>query len=271
MSDYTANAGQTCLPIGGNAGVAFLPFEPPAKPQPPLPPLELRRDWQEAGFVLSSQKQHFLPGVRAEMLDWFWANMEKCYYLWAPGSHQRFSWVKAPAQYGMEHSVHMIAERCARDLPVFGGEGIEIHRLALAEFCPFVEMLGHVICEGVRNDRGELVDATIHMWEDAPGGINHITATVTNTRCSEPPAFIKTLLRENPNAVITPNYATDHEDYEASQWPVFLPALYSIWKDHPDPFQNVRCCLAVEKTPDGGYRYVCPNGMPGGESEGLDA
>ena len=61
------------------------------------------------------------------MLDWFWANMEKGYYLWAPGSHKRFSWVKSPASVGMDKSVHMIAESCAKGRSVFGGDGIEIH------------------------------------------------------------------------------------------------------------------------------------------------
>ena len=255
MKDYIANAGQTYLPIRDNIHVDFLPFEKPAKPDPLLPPLELREDYRERGFVLSSQKQHFLPGVTAEMLDWFWANMEKGYYLWAPGSHKRFSWVKAPAQYGMEHSVHMIAESCEKGSPV------EIHRLPLAEFCPFSEMLEHVICEGVFNDLGELVDSTVHLWEDAPGGLNHITATVTNTRCSEPPAFVKQIFAEDPTAKLTPNYATEHEDYEASQWPVFLPGLFALWEHHPDPAQSVRCCLAVRKTQDGDYRYLHENGM----------
>lgn len=260
MSDYLVNAGQTYLPVQENIHIDFLPFEPPKKPEPLLAPLKLKNSCIEAGLVLSSQKQHFLPGVTAEMLDWFWANMEKCYYLWAPGSHKRFSWVKAPAQVGIEHSVHMIAESCAAGTPVFGGEGIEIHRLPLAEFFPFTNCLSHVICEGVYNDKGELVDATVHMWEDAAGGINHITATVTNTRCSEPPAFIKKLLDEHPDAKIVPNYMTDHEDYEASQWPVFLPKLYEIWKNHPDPSQNVHCCLAVRKTENGGYCYCKENG-----------
>ena len=260
MSKYTANAGQTYFPIQENIHVDFMPFQHPAKPEPLLKPLELSKSYQENGFVLSSQKQHFLPGVTAEMLDWFWANMEKGYYLWAPGSHKRFSWVKAPYAVGMDKSIHMIAESCAKGVPVFGGDGIEVHRLALEEFFPFTDCLRHVICEGVLNEKNELVDSTVHMWEDVPGGINHITATVTNTKCSEPPAFVKKLLAENPNVKMVPNYATDHEDYEASQWPVFLPKLYELWKNHPDPYQNVHCCLEVERAEDGSFHYIAENG-----------
>lgn len=260
MDAYIANAGQTWLPVQENIHIPFSAFSKPEAPDPPLPALTLREDYIENGFVLSSQKQHYLPDVTAEMLDWFWANMEKGYYLWAPGSHKRFSWVTSPVQAGIEHSVHMIAESCAEEAAVFGGEGIEIHRLPLTEFFPFTTCLEHVICEGIQNDKGELVDATVHMWEDAENGINHITATVTNTKCSEPPHFVKELLAENPDAKLVPNYSTDHEDYEASQWPVFLPGLYRLWKNHPDPSQNVHCCLAVQKNEAGQYEYVHKNG-----------
>lgn len=260
MNEYIANAGQTYLPVRDNINIDFMSFTPPEKPDPPLKPLELRQSSREKGLILSSQKQHFLPKVTAEMLDWFWANMEKGYYLWAPGSHKRFSWVKSPAEVGMERSVHMIAESCEKGAPVFGGEGVEIHRLPLEPFFPFTDCLAHVICDGVLNEKGELVDSTIHMWEDVPGGINHITATVTNSRCSEPPAFIQEMLAAHPDRKPVPNYATDHEDYEASQWPVFLPTLYGLWKNHPDPSQNVRCCLKAEKTENGTFRYTEENG-----------
>ena len=257
--NYIPNCGQTYLPVQDNINIPFLPFDPPAKPEPLLPLLELTSEAVEKGLVLPSQKQHFLPGVTAAMMDWFWANMEKCYYLWAPGSHKKFTWVKSPVQYGMEASVHMIAESCAPGLAVFGGEGVEIHRLPFAEFYPLTTCLKHAICEGVYNDLGELVDSTIHMWEDCEGGCLHITATVANSKASAPPGFIIKMLREDPEVKIVPNWATDHEDYEASQWPVFLPKLYELWKNHPDPSQNVHCDLEVVEE-NGKFRYKVENG-----------
>lgn len=258
MADYIPNGGQTYLPLKDNINIDLMPFEHPAKPEPLLPLLELTEEAKAKGYVLPSQKQHFIPGVTAAMLDWFWANMEKCYYLWAPGSHKRFNWVKSPVQYGMENSVHMIAETVGKGIPVFGGEGVEIHRLNFADFYPMTTCLKHAICEGVYNDLGELVDSTIHMWEDVEGGCNHITATVANSRVSAPPAFIIDLLKENPDLKITPNWATDHEDYEASQWSVFLPKLYELWKNHPDPSQNVQCNLEVVEE-NGKFRYAHEN------------
>lgn len=255
MTEYIPNGGQTYLPVQDNIHIDFLPYTSPAKPNPPLPEVALSQKSIDAGLVLKSQKQHFLPGVTAEMLDWFWANMEKCYYLWAPGSHKRFNWIRSPAQYGIEHSVHMISETTQKGLPVFGGEGVEIHRMVLKEHYPLTSSLEHVICEGIYNGLGELVDYTIHMWEDTTGGCNHITATVANDRVSAPPQFIVEMLKADPNAKIIPNWATDHEDYEASQWPVFLPTLYELWKNHPDPSQNIRCSLRVAKK-DGVFDYL---------------
>lgn len=91
------------------------------------------------------------------------------------------------------------------------------------------------------------MDSTVHMWEDAEGGLNHIVAGVANTRCSEPPAFVL----EDPSAAPAPEDGAAHSEYEASRWPVFLPALYHLWEGHPDPSQYVPCDLTVENTENG--------------------
>ena len=96
-----------------------------------IPALELNSMALEKKWIIKEQCQHFLPGVTPEMLDWFWANMEKGYYLWAPGSHKRFNWVKAPWQYGFLNSAHMISETMGENRPVFGGSGVQINRLGL--------------------------------------------------------------------------------------------------------------------------------------------
>ncbi len=259
QNDYTPNAGQTYLPVEDNILIKPLPFVPLNRPQPPiadpvLNPMALERKWQ-----LKSACQHFLPGVSSEMIDWFWANMEKGYYLWAPGSHKRFSWVRAPWQYGFLHSAHMISETTGEGRPVFGGSGIQINRLPL-DYFPFTKALRHVIVEGVFNDLDEFVDMTVHMWEDCPGGCRHLTASVVSTTVHEPPAFIKKMLAENPDALKGADVPSDHAEYEASRWPVFLPTLYRLWQGHPDPSQNVACCLAVEQKGEYSWSYTHENG-----------
>lgn len=252
---YTANAGQTYMPFQENIHVKTLPYEPLKKPEPPYAPLVLNPMAMEKGWVIQSQAQHFLPGVTAEMLDWFWANMEKGYYLWAPGSHKRFNWVREPWKYGFLHSAHKISESVGEGMAVFGGSGVEIQRLDLDWF-PFSSTLDHVIVEGVFNGVGEFVDMTVHMWQDRPGGCDHITAAVASTTVTQPPDFVMEMLEQDPDSHIVPPSATDHCEYEASRWPVFLPRLYALWEGHPDPTQNVPCDLRVEKTGPYAWKYA---------------
>jgi len=262
---YIPNAGQTYVPFEKNVNVPFLPFKPLSRPDPVIPELKLRQECVEKGFAVSSQFQHFLPGVAPEMIDWVWANMEKGYYLWAPGSHKRFNWVRSPGEVGFLKSAHMISETLAVGMSPFGGGGIQINRLDLSWF-PFTTALEHVIVEGIFNKKGEFFDSTVHMWQAAPGGSNHITAGFANTRCSEPPAFVKLMMAAAktapPSSAKQPEGGSmpGHAEYEASRWPVFLPTLYELWKDHPDPSQNVRCDLRVRKVGEGKWEYLAENG-----------
>lgn len=258
MTEYLANAGQTYMPFQENTEVDTLPYTPLAAPSPALPELELNSAAAAKGWALGAQEQHFLPGVTSEMLDWFWANMEKGYYLWAPGSHKRFNWVREPWKYGFLGSAHMISEAVGKGMAVFGGSGVEIRRLGLAYF-PFTYALEHVLCEGVFNDLGEFVDMTVHMYADCPGGCNHITAAVASTTVSEPPRFVKEMLAADPDAKIVPPSTTSHAGYEASRWPQFLPQLYALWRDHPDPSQSVRCDLRVRRAGEERWEYVSEN------------
>jgi hypothetical protein len=144
-------------------------------------------------------------------------------------------------------------------MPVFGGSGVQINRLDLSWF-PFTQALEHVICEGIFNGKGEFVDATVHMWQAAPGGSVHMDAAVANPAITEPPQFILEMLAADPSAQPVPPSSTDHGEYEASRWPVFLPKLYDLWKDHPDPTQSVPCDLRVRQTGEETWEYVCENG-----------
>lgn len=257
--DYSANAGQTYTPVQENIHIRTLPYEPLKRPEPPLPEPELNEMALSRGWVLGRYNQHFLPGVTAEMLDWWWANMEKGYYLWAPGSHKRFSWVREPWKYGFLHSAHMISEAVGEGMPVFGGSGVQIDRLGL-EWYPFRDVLEHVIVEGIFNGKGEFVDMTVHQWQDVEGGCVHIYAAVANPGITEPPTFILEMLAADPDAKPVPPSDTDHGEYEASRWPLFLPKLYELWKDHPDPSQSVPCDLRVAVDDDHSIRYLCENG-----------
>ncbi|MCD7769270.1 MAG: glycogen debranching protein, partial [Oscillospiraceae bacterium] len=73
---------------------------------------------------------------------------------------------------------------------------------------------------------------------------------------TQPPDFVMEMLEQDPDSHIVPPSATDHCEYEASRWPVFLPRLYALWEGHPDPTQNVPCDLRVEKTGPYAWKYA---------------
>ena len=252
--EYIPNGGQTYMPFQDNIHVPTVPFTPLSAPAPAYPALELTEDAKAKGYILTTQAQHFLPGVTAKMMDWWWANMEKGYFLWAPGSHKRFNWVRSPGQHGFLNSAHMISEAMVPGKPVFGGDGVQICRLGL-DYYPFTTSLEHVIVEGIFNARGEFCDATVHMWEKTEGGSVHATCSVLNTRAALPPDFVLA----DPASAPSDEMRAYHAEYEASRWPVFLPTLYRLWEGHPYPSQNVPCDLTV-RWEGGEIAYVCENG-----------
>ena len=185
--------------------------------------------------------------------------MEKGYYLWAPGSHKRFSWVKEPWKYGMQDSSAYDSESLAPGVPVFGGSGIQINRLHLDMF-PFTTHLEHVLVEGIVNRLGEFVDGNVHMWEAVEGGIVHVTADFCNTRISEPPEFVL----EDPNAKGENRHGGGKQNaFRIRSFPIppsFCRNCMNSGKGHPDPSQNVQVDLRVRDTADGGIEYIAENG-----------
>lgn len=255
--EHVTTAGQTYYPYQDNIHIPTFPYTKLGAPSPDYPPVQLNEMALANGWEIQQECHHYIPGVTSEMMDWFWVNMEKCYFLWAPGSHKRFNWVREPWRYGLVRSAHCIAESVGMGYGVFGGNGIQINRLPLSYF-PFTHCLEHVIVEGVFNDLDEFVDMTVHMWEDAPGGLNHVTAAVAATDVSEPPRFVIEMLQAG--GMPMPPSKTDHADYEAARWPVFLPKMWELWYGHPDPTQNVVMDLTARQVDTEKWEYVENNG-----------
>ena len=54
----------------------------------------------------------------------------------------------------------------------------------------------------------------------------------------------------------------DHALYESARFKEFLPQMYALWKNHPDPYQNVHFDLRVKQNPDGTWSHICDNLPP---------
>ena len=53
-----------------------------------------------------------------------------------------------------------------------------------------------------------------------------------------------------------------HMEYESGRLNAFLPQLYDLWKDHPDPWQNIHFDLTTVQNPDGTWAHKYPNRAP---------
>jgi hypothetical protein len=239
---YIPNGGQTAVPPTSNINVPRMAFTPTPRPNPPLPPFEFRTKWKQEGWSIFWDTQHELHGVSPHMIDWFWANMEKCYFLWAPGDHKWFEWIVPPSKVGLVGSALRAYEHAYPGSPVLGPLSVERKDMS---WYPFTTALSHVILE---YRPPEWLFAVIHQWETADyGSLHRMTGIAKGGILS---------------ASHYEDSKVDHPEYEEARWCDFLPQLYHLWKDHPDPSQNVQFDLRVKKLPDGEWAYVSENKPP---------
>ena len=255
MSIYAANGGQTFTPYGTRRAVPYCAHTPVPRPDPLLSDSDVIPQLKDKGWVKLMDAQHFLPGVTAEMMDWFWVNMEKAYYLWAPGSHKRFEWIDAPWQVGLVQSKCYVGENLVPDGPVLDMD-FPSRRFDMDAY-PFTTCLDHVIAEGFLDDQGQRVFINVHTWSDVPGGLNHRVMGCADASSTHP--LVAPVASRPADAPPDP-IVMEHVEYEVSRWPEFLPALFDVWKDHPDPTQNVRMDLSVRATGQYTWEYVHENG-----------
>lgn len=119
---------------------------------------------------------------------------------------------------------------------------------------PFTECYDHCWLSnrpfrgGGKDDRMWL----IHMYRPIENGSEWVTARFIKKELKE--AFIRGM-----EEVKCP---PDHALYESARFKEFLPQMYSIWKNHPDPYQNVHFDLTVKQKDDGTWAHVCDNLPP---------
>lgn len=168
--------------------------------------------------------------------------MEKGYHLWAPGEHFGFDWIVPPCEVGYEGSV----EASYEFNPV---NPIPITRIGM-QWYPFTECYAHcwMSCFTDNPNDGFL----IHMHKDVPGGIYWRSVSVSSEE----------RLKKMAAAGVSRDHIAVHMEYESGRLKDFLPQLYALWKDHPDPWQNVRFDLSTAKNEDGTWRHVSRNLPP---------
>lgn len=242
------NAGQTYEPGLETPNPTTIPYDR----APDLPSKEggyqFHEKWKDSGYMMVGKDEvKLLEGVTPEMLDWFWANMEKVYYLWAPGEHLTFDWEVAPVEVGYEGSCEHVYET---------NHFLDVHmkRLNMDNY-PFTECAEHCwMADGTFGDSPHGM-RLIHMYEAVEGGTKWITIKLVHKDDAD-------WIREY-RAKADPVKTVEHNEYEAGRFKDFLPTAYDMWKNHPNPYQSPNYDLRTKQNPDGTWSHICENKAPG--------
>ncbi len=188
-----------------------------------------------------------LENVTPRMIDWFWSNMEKCNLLWHPSQHEPLQWAAAPKHGNPVGSIH-ISPQTWND-----GTRQNLHiRFEDVSSIP-QQFQKYIIHEHVASVSGigygeealtnpQVWGYRIHQWSKSDNGvIGRSTA-------------IGMLKKEDHEAK---HIWAAHCEEEISNWAVFLPTLYPLYKVVTNTDYNPYTDLSVEKV-DGiaHYKYI---------------
>lgn len=246
MGEIVFNGGQRRRYKEGDKPIIYdrVPFNK-AELVKDVPALELHPSFLDKHYIVRSDVTEFVPKVEAKMVDWFWANMEKGYHLWAPGEHYGFDWLAAPCDVGYEGS----KEASYEFDPV---HPIAITRIGM-QWYPFTECYEHCWISTFTGDPNE--GFLVHMYQDVPGGIYWRSVSVSSEERLKKMAAMGGPKHDIPS----------HMMYESGRLADFLPQLYALWEGHPDPWQNVHFDLSTTRNEDGTWRHVHKNLPPQAE------
>lgn len=242
ISGMIFNAGQRKVYKDGEARIYFpqVPYTVVEKVE--VAPVEIHENYKEKDYVLISDVNEYIPGVTAKMVDWWWGNMEKGYHLWAPGEHYGFDWVVPPCEVGYEGSVEASYEFDPY-------KPFNITRLNMKEY-PFTTCYEHCWISRLDIEESQLI--LVHMYQDVKEGI-YWRSIVFEERY---------LYDKIGNPFVNIPEFPDHMQYESGRLNAFLPQLYELWKDHPDPWENIQYDLTTKQNEDGTWSHVHKNLSP---------
>lgn len=185
-----------------------------------------------------------LEGVTSRMIDWFWSNMEKCNLLWHPEHHEPLQWAVPPKHGNPIGSVHIAPQTWDDGTR----QNLYIKLLDIAtipdRFSAYIthEHVAMVACIGMGEEaleNPEIWGYRIHQWSKADGGVTGESVA------------IGMLKKENHEDKLV--WAA-HCEEEISNWGVFLPTLYNLYRVVKNTDYNPFADLSIEKRGNG-FRY----------------
>lgn len=251
---YIGNSGQREYPLRSTV-YERLPYKKPSEPETPDEPLELNLKFKD--WTITYDEQYELPMVLPVMLDWFWANIEKGYLLWAPGDHKWCQWEVAPSQNGWIGSVCSGGGQFYPGGPVDRDGGGQAMHMDMDWF-PFTTCMDHAYVEKSEvpvpgtNEMASFV--CIMQYKAISTGTHWRSTMLVESKYLEAlSALMNGGNKESEGAPLG-----GHIWYEISRFSEFLPTLYDLWKDVPSTEVNVPNDLRVIKCDDGTWKYKNP-------------
>jgi len=192
---------------------------------------------------------HIIPGVTAEMLDWWWVNMEKGYELWCPDEHKGFKWEVKPPLGGHIGAVQIATESIdyspVMDIRI---EWVDPN-LGTKEQKDFWKYEHLLTAAGPTDPQSGSQPSVVlsHQWEPIPGGCK--MRSCMHALPGGPPGG-------HPPGPVPPHPSGKkptgggwpaHNIAEVSTFKAFLPALWGIWQAVSDPSINRQCSLKIKK------------------------
>lgn len=175
--------------------------------------------------------------VSPEMVDWFWSNMEKCFLLWHPEEHEPLQWAMPPKHGNLVGAVHIAPQTWSdgrrQNLYIrfekFDDVPKEVLQYVEYEHCIIVAGLG--FGEESLNVT-EPLGYRIHQWEKERNGIK-----------GKSNAFGWKKPENHEQGMVWAKHAAT----EISNWGVFLPKLFDLYKVVKNTNYNPFMDLSVKR------------------------
>jgi hypothetical protein len=167
-----------------------------------------------------------LDGVTSRMIDWFWSNMEKGDNLWHPDQHMDFKWfVSMEEAGGPIGSIHIAPQKWDNGkmlniyirLDKFSDLTQEMRDLIKYDHCVLASGISLTGVHVHRDDPS--FGYRIHQWQKSDGGVVGMSSGIEIGK------------NDADNGLVWAKHASQ----EISNWEVFLPRLYELYKVIKNP------------------------------------
>jgi len=186
-------------------------------------------------------------GVTAQMIDWFWSNMEKCFLLWHPEEHEPLTWEVWPKHGNPIHSIHLAPQTWSDGTR----QNLYIRFEALEEVPEYIREVicyEHVVVVaglGLGPESMENPDPMgyrIHQWEKTDYGVIGKSSGI-GTRKKE----------TKEDGIVWAKHCAQ----EVGNWGVFLPQVYQLYRKVTNTNYNPYTDLSVTgKGAQAKYKYI---------------